>query len=376
MIRTCKIAVGLSGGVDSTATFWILIERNYETIGFYISGWFVRHSDSEWSDVLLNSKYAGGKAHNLNLSRLYQKFVLDNLLTAYNIDKVQNPDILCNRYIKFGALASYLNFLGFEIFSTGHYARILGRGPDQLIYQHPEPVKDQSYFLYLLAGGSGSKISFPLGNIKKTDVRIAVLKANFFNAKKKDSDGICNVSPEDHTAFLTSLMRMKFGSVKNKKGLIIGEHIGTSFFSMGQRKLLNLRADSKQGECCSVCFRKRQTNELIVVPQNRINYQAGKGGGLHILEEGASPKQLKWIRFKAKSHQLKQTVCSAFNSHLKSLSDKLHHPNFSRNLEFCLVVTAETQVIGTSGQHLVFYSGGLCLGGAQIVRSLHQSDFL
>ncbi|AGO28231.1 tRNA (5-methylaminomethyl-2-thiouridylate)-methyltransferase [Candidatus Tremblaya phenacola PAVE] len=373
MLRACKIAVGLSGGIDSITIFWILIERNYEAIGFHMSGWFVRHSDAEWSDALLNSKYLGGKSYNLNLSTLYQKFVLNNLIASYNVGEVQNPDILCNWYIKFGALVSYLNHLGFEIFSTGHYARMFGRWPEQLIHQHPESVRDQSYFLYLLLGGAGLKISFPLGNIRKKDVRLATQTANFPNARKKDSVGICNVGPEDHTAFLIGLMRMKIGSVKNKKGLIIGEHIGTSFFSAGQKKLLNLRAKSKRKGCYYVCSVRRRTNELIITTLNQQNHQAEKGG-LHLLSKVVgSQKQLKWIRFKAKSHQPKQEICSAFSSRLGGLSDKLPTFSFNENASLCLVITTGSQTIGTLGQHLVFYFGDFCLGGGQIIYSLKQT---
>ena len=250
-----RIVVGLSGGVDSAVTAHLLKQQGHEVIGIFMKNW-EDDDDSEFCssnidfvDAAAVADVIGIQIEHVNFAADYKDRVFAEFLREYQAGRTPNPDILCNAEIKFKAFLDHAMRLGAEKIATGHYARVRlnqGTGLHELL-KGMDPAKDQSYFLHRLNQAQLSKTLFPVGELRKTEVRRIADEIGLPNAKKKDSTGICFIGERPFREFLNRYIAKAPGPIKNDKGRVLGEHVGLSFYTLGQRQGLGIGGVKARG---------------------------------------------------------------------------------------------------------------------------------
>ena len=246
-----RVVIGLSGGVDSSVSAWLLKQQGYEVIGLFMKNW-EDDDDSEYcstrQDLLDAASVAdviGIDIEAVNFAAEYKDRVFSEFLREYSAGRTPNPDVLCNAEIKFKAFLDHAMALGADHIATGHYARVRrieegdNAGHMQLL-KALDATKDQSYFLHRLNQAQLARTLFPLGEIPKTQVREIARSIGLPNAAKKDSTGICFIGERPFRAFLNQYLPTKPGPIRTDDGSVIGEHVGLSFYTLGQRKGLGI----------------------------------------------------------------------------------------------------------------------------------------
>jgi tRNA-specific 2-thiouridylase len=243
-----RIVVGLSGGVDSAVTAYLLKQQGYEVIGIFMKNW-EDDDDSEYCssnidfvDAAAVADVIGIEIEHINFAAEYRDRVFAEFLREYQAGRTPNPDILCNAEIKFKAFLDHAMRLGAEKIATGHYARVRhnpATGRHELL-KGLDPSKDQSYFLHRLNQAQLSKTLFPVGELHKTEVRRIAAEIGLPNAKKKDSTGICFIGERPFRDFLNRYISQEPGPIKDDNGRTIGQHVGLSFYTLGQRQGLGI----------------------------------------------------------------------------------------------------------------------------------------
>jgi tRNA-specific 2-thiouridylase len=250
-----RIVVGLSGGVDSAVTAHLLKQQGHEVVGIFMKNW-EDDDDSEYCssnidfvDAAAVADVLGIEIEHVNFAAEYRDRVFAEFLQEYQAGRTPNPDILCNAEIKFKAFLDHAMRLGAEKIATGHYARVRlneASGKHELL-KGLDPAKDQSYFLHRLNQAQLSKTLFPVGELHKTEVRRIADEIGLPNAKKKDSTGICFIGERPFRDFLNRYISKEPGPIKNPKGHTIGEHVGLSFYTLGQRQGLGIGGIKAKG---------------------------------------------------------------------------------------------------------------------------------
>ena len=243
-----RVVVGLSGGVDSAVTAWLLKQQGYEVIGIFMKNW-EEDDDSQYCasnidfvDAAAVADVIGIEIEHVNFAAEYKDRVFAEFLREYSSGRTPNPDILCNAEIKFKSFLDHAMRLGAEKIATGHYARVRlneATGKHELL-KGLDPSKDQSYFLHRLNQAQLSKTLFPVGELHKTEVRRLADEIGLPNAKKKDSTGICFIGERPFRDFLNQYIAKEPGPIKDEKGRTIGQHVGLSFYTLGQRQGLGI----------------------------------------------------------------------------------------------------------------------------------------
>jgi len=243
-----RIVVGLSGGVDSAVTAYLLKQQGHEVIGIFMKNW-EDDDDSEYCssnidfvDAASVADVIGIEIEHVNFAAEYRDRVFAEFLREYQAGRTPNPDILCNAEIKFKAFLDHAMRLGADKIATGHYARTRLNTATQRheLLKGLDPSKDQSYFLHRLNQAQLSKTLFPVGELHKTEVRRIAAEIGLPNAKKKDSTGICFIGERPFREFLNRYISREPGPIKDDKGRTIGQHVGLSFYTLGQRQGLGI----------------------------------------------------------------------------------------------------------------------------------------
>ncbi len=360
------MVVGLSGGVDSAVTAWLLKQQGYDVIGIFMKNW-EDDDDSEFCssnidfvDAAAVADVIGIEIEHVNFAADYKDRVFAEFLREYSAGRTPNPDILCNAEIKFKAFLDHALRLGAEKIATGHYARVRlneASGRHELL-KGLDPSKDQSYFLHRLNQAQLSKTLFPVGELHKTEVRRIALEIGMPNAKKKDSTGICFIGERPFRDFLNRYIAKEPGPIKNEKGQTIGQHVGLSFYTLGQRQGLGiggLKAKGAQkggGEHAPwfVARKDMEKNILWVVQGHDHTWLQSH----HLSAQDAS-----WVAgtaplagtYAAKTrYRQADAPCTLTES-----TDQAFSLSFS-----------EPQWAVTPGQSAVLYDGDVCLGGGVI----------
>ena len=250
-----RIVVGLSGGVDSAVSAYLLKQQGYEVIGIFMKNW-EDDDDSEYCssnidfvDAAAVADVIGIEIEHVNFAAEYKDRVFAEFLREYQAGRTPNPDILCNAEIKFKAFLEHAMRLGAGKIATGHYARVrlnAATGKHELL-KGLDPSKDQSYFLHRLNQAQLSKTLFPVGELHKTEVRRIAAEIGLPNAKKKDSTGICFIGERPFREFLNRYISKEPGPIKDDNGRTIGQHVGLSFYTLGQRQGLGIGGIKAQG---------------------------------------------------------------------------------------------------------------------------------
>jgi tRNA-specific 2-thiouridylase len=263
-----KVVVGMSGGVDSSVAALLLKRAGHDVVGLFMKNWEDDDNDEYCStredlvDAAAAADVIGIELEAVNFAAEYKDRVFADFLREYSAGRTPNPDVLCNAEIKFKAFLDHAMRLGAEKIATGHYARTDGvrllRGKDA--------QKDQSYFLHRLSQAQLSRVLFPVGEMKKSEVRSLALEAGLPNHAKKDSTGICFIGERPFREFLNRYLPKVPGPIKTADGMLVGEHIGLAFYTIGQRKGIGIGGLSKlSGDAWYVAEKRVASNELVVV---------------------------------------------------------------------------------------------------------------
>ena len=368
-----RIVVGMSGGVDSSVSAWLLKQQGYDVLGLFMKNW-EDDDDSEycssrqdWLDAASVADVIGVDIEAVNFAADYKDRVFAEFLREYSAGRTPNPDVLCNAEIKFKAFLDHAMSLGADLIATGHYARVReveheGQREFQLL-KGVDASKDQSYFLHRLNQAQLSRTRFPLGEIPKTEVRRIAAELGLPNAGKKDSTGICFIGERPFREFLNRYLPTSPGPIKTPEGQILGQHQGLAFHTLGQRKGLGIggvkgmqRADGT-ADAWYAARKDIASNTLYVVQGHDHPW---------LLANELAATDASWIAGRAPQpgrYAAKTRYRQADASCELTLVEGVDHtplPEFSLRFD-------EAQWAITPGQSAVLYDGDVCLGGGIIV---------
>lgn len=346
------VIVGMSGGVDSSVTAALLKEQGYRVIGIFMKNW--EEDDhcqavDDYNDVVAVCSQLQIPYYSVNFAKEYWENVFSHCLKEYEQGFTPNPDILCNREIKFKVFLQKALTLGADFIATGHYCRNL----NNQLARGLDPDKDQSYFLYTLKSEILQKVLFPVGHFTKKEVRQIAEKYGLATAKKKDSTGICFVGKRDFREFLSRYIPKLPGEFRTLSGQLVGQHEGAAYYTIGQRRGL---AIGGMGEAWYVVDKDMEKN--IVYVEQGDDHPA-------LYSEGLLATDATWVG-EAPSFPLKCTAKIRYRSQ-----------DVPCVVEEGLKVTFATpQKAVTPRQSIVFYQGEICLGGAMIQNSLSNLNLI
>ena len=353
--------VGLSGGVDSSVAATLLLEQGYRVDGMFMKNWEENDgsghcpAEQDFRDARSVCDAIGVSLQMVNFSRQYRERVFGHFLQELRAGRTPNPDILCNREIKFRLFLEYALQQGAERIATGHYARIEKRGGRLRLLKARDDNKDQTYFLYTLSQAQLARTMFPLGELQKSQVRAIAARRGLVTHDKRDSTGICFIGKRNFREFLTRYLPGRPGEMRTPEGELLGEHIGLMYYTLGQRQGLGIggRAGSSSSEPWYVVGKDPAQNILYV----------SQGTHPMLFSTTLEASGLHWIPGEPVSTPLR---CSA-------------RIRYRQALQECVITRAEggrchvrfdsAQQAVTPGQSIVFYAGEECLGGAVIERS-------
>ncbi|MES2105626.1 MAG: tRNA 2-thiouridine(34) synthase MnmA [Pseudomonadota bacterium] len=357
-----RVVIGMSGGVDSSVSAWLLKEQGYEVIGLFMKNW-EDDDDSEycstrqdWIDAASVADVVDVDIEAVNFAAEYKDRVFAEFLREYQAGRTPNPDVLCNAEIKFKAFLDHAMKLGADYIATGHYARVREVNGEFQLLKALDASKDQSYFLHRLNQAQLSKTLFPLGEIHKTEVRKIAEQLKLPNATKKDSTGICFIGERPFREFLNRYLSYQPGAMKTPEGEIVGEHVGLSFYTLGQRKGIGIggikshqKADGSS-DAWYVAKKDIEQNTLYVVQGHDHPW---------LLSSALDAGQNSWIAGYAPDKQNLSAKTRYRQADIACSIDTSQAGSF--NLAFDVAQWAVTP-----GQSAVLYDGDICLGGGII----------
>ena len=355
----------MSGGVDSSVAAWLLKQQGYEVIGLFMKNWEDDDDDEycstrqDWIDAVSVADVIGVDIEAVNFASEYKDRVFAEFLREYEAGRTPNPDVLCNAEIKFKSFLDHAMKLGADKIATGHYARVRESLDHQGRFELLKAVdasKDQSYFLHRLNQSQLSHTLFPLGEIHKTEIRQIAADLKLPNARKKDSTGICFIGERPFREFLNRYLSFKPGPMQTPEGDVIGEHVGLSFYTLGQRKGIGVGGSKKHRDADGnqepwyVARKDISTNTLYVVQGHDHPW---------LLSDSLEAGQLNWIAGRAPADG---PLFAKTRYRQSDVSCALHTASADRlQLQF-----DQAQWAVTPGQSAVLYDGDVCLGGGII----------
>jgi tRNA-uridine 2-sulfurtransferase len=366
-----RIVVGLSGGVDSAVSAWLLKQAGHEVVGLFMKNW-EDDDDSEYCssnidfvDAAAVADVIGIEIEHVNFAADYKDRVFAEFLREYQAGRTPNPDVLCNAEIKFKAFLDHAMRLGAEKIATGHYARVRERAGTFELLKGLDPLKDQSYFLHRLTQAQLAKTMFPVGELPKTEVRRIAEDIGLPNAKKKDSTGICFIGERPFREFLNRYLASAPGPIQDDRGRTIGEHVGLSFYTLGQRKGIGIGGlkESRRAKGGSehapwfVARKDMATNTLYCVQGHEHPW---------LLSHTLTADDASWVAGHAPAAGAGTYACAAKTRYRQS--DAACTFSAAANGGFALQFT-QAQWAVTPGQSAVVYAGEVCLGGGVISAS-------
>lgn len=348
------VAVGMSGGVDSSVTALLVQLLGYKTIGVFMKNWEeevdengVCPSETDWKDARRVADQLNIPIFSVNFSEQYRQQVFDGFLNDYRAGLTPNPDILCNREIKFKVFADYTKLLGADYVATGHYCRVEQTPDGPRLLKGVDAGKDQTYFLHAVNGKALETVLFPVGHIPKPQVRALAAKFNLATKEKKDSTGVCFIGERDFKLFLSQYIAASKGDFVDLNGKKLGPHDGACFYTLGQRKGLGVGGP---GGPWFVAKKDQGTNIVVLVE-----------GESHpaLYCDGLMAHEATWIGDEP-AFPLRATAKVRYR--------QADQPCVVEKVGALLKVTFDTpQRAVTAGQSVVIYQSETCLGGAVIV---------
>ena len=361
-----KVLVGLSGGVDSAICAYLLIKQGYDVTGAFMRNWDsavnndilgnptiqddVCPQEKDYQDALAVANSLGIELLRVDFVKEYWDDVFTNFILEHQKGRTPNPDILCNKYIKFDAFFDFARSKGFEMVATGHYARVVNSKEGYLMLKGLDSNKDQSYFLAQINRDVLKNTLFPLGELNKSEVRKIALELNIPVADKKDSTGICFIGERNFKEFLHNYLPSKQGDiidVSTKE--VVGNHLGVMYYTIGQRKGLGIGGDRGRW---FVVGKNVEDNELYVASQNEDIWLYSDScliSGFNKLADFKMPKKCN-AKFRYRQNDNPVTI--------EKYNDELVLVRYPQKIKAV-----------TCGQQAVFYDGDICLGGGVIEKT-------
>ena len=351
-----RVVLGMSGGVDSSVAAILLKEQGYEVIGVFMKNWDeedengVCMADEDYKDVVSVAEQLGIPYYSINFVKEYWERVFEYFLSEYRLARTPNPDVMCNKEIKFKAFLEYAEKLGSDYIATGHYARLIeDKDGQKVMLKGIDDNKDQTYFLSGLTQKQLEKVLFPLGDYKKSEIREIAQKYDLKTANKKDSTGICFIGERNFNEFLSKYIPAQKGDIVDINGKKLGIHNGLMYYTIGQRKGIGL-GNSKDGtgEPYFVVDKKLETNELVVAQgDDKLLYSKGLiANNFNFINYIKLPFECG-VKFRYRQKDLKAVI--------SKINDEEYRIDFE-----------EPQRAVTLGQVAVIYNGDICLGGGII----------
>lgn len=364
------VIIGMSGGVDSSVAAALLIEQGYDVVGLFMHNWEEEEGGectaaADFADAVAVCQRLKIPCYSVNFSAQYLENVFAHFLSEYKKGRTPNPDVLCNREIKFGYFKDYAKKMGADLIATGHYCNVcqqktaqnraesavsIAQPPENHLIKALDQNKDQTYFLNQVTSDQLQNVIFPVGNLNKTEVRAIAQKYGLPTAEKKDSTGICFIGERKFKEFLSRYLPAQSGQIRDLSGKILGEHSGLMYYTLGQRRGLGIGGVSGENQDRWYVVKKDLTTNTLVV---------SCGEGEELLSSGLVTEDFNWIgsppsgtkfdcaaKFRYRQSEQPVTV---------TLLDK------GVRIDFHIPQRAVTP-----GQYAVLYMGERCLGGGVI----------
>jgi len=359
------VVVGMSGGVDSSVAAWLLKQQGYQVIGLFMKNWEDDDDDQycssrqDWLDAASAADVIGIELEAVNFAREYRERVFAEFLREYSAGRTPNPDVLCNAEIKFKAFLDHALALGAPRIATGHYARIR-RGSDGLqLLRALDGSKDQSYFLHRLTQDQLARTLFPLGELRKTEVRALAHRIGLSIAAKRDSTGICFIGERPFRAFLARYLPTRPGPIRAPDGRVLGQHVGLSFYTLGQRKGIGVGGTQHGSGLPWFVARKDLASNTLWVVQGH-DHPWLLSDRLHAASPawvGPVPQTGRRLAARTRYRQA-DARCVVRAADAQGLALAFDQPQWAV----------------TPGQSAVLYDGEVCLGGAVIEAAVARDE--
>lgn len=348
------VVIGMSGGVDSAVSAWLLKQQGYNVIALFMHNWEESEdgcctAEQDFEDVKRVSAKIGIPYYSVNFAKEYKERVFSYFLDEYANGRTPNPDVLCNREIKFGPFLQYAKAMGADYIATGHYCGICHENGVHYLLKARDQSKDQTYFLNQLSQSQLADVLFPLQDIDKKEVRKIADDLNLSNAKKKDSTGICFIGERNFRNFLQTYLPNQSGDIVDINGKVVGEHIGLMYYTLGQRRGLGLGGTSEGQGRWFVVDKDLVNNRLIV----------SHGDESVLMSKSLISNNVNWIP----TMPSKRFACRAKFRYRQSEQNVVVEVADDGKVK---VLFREKQRAVTPGQFVVFYDDTKCLGGGVI----------
>ncbi len=343
-----KVYIGMSGGVDSSVSAYLLKKQGYDVTGVFIRVWQPEGGECTWKeerrDAMRVCAHLDIPFITLDLRDEYKKGVVDYMFREYSLGNVPNPDVMCNREVKFGAFWKWAKEQGADYIATGHYARNI----DNQMLEGVDKNKDQSYFLWTLEKEELSHILFPIGHLQKPELRKVAKKAKIPVFDKKDSQGVCFIGHIDMKEFLKEHIDTKPGDVLDKDGNIIGSHDGAVLYAIGERHGFNIFKNKTDQTRLYIIKKDIEKNILVVDIEKKLDEDVdNKYITLKnvVLREGVENIKQCRLRYRQEKVDIKNVIEEGKNLKVELVNPELY----------------------SKGQSMVFYDGELCVGGGVMI---------
>lgn len=347
-----RVVVGMSGGVDSSVAAYLMKQQGHEVLGVFMNNWEEKDdrgvctSQKDWDDVRRVCDVIDIPYYSVNFAREYKERVFAHFLEEYQKCRTPNPDVLCNREIKFNVFLNFAETLGAEKLVTGHFANLGRQGDKVTLLRAKDENKDQTYFLYMLGQRALSRACFPVGGLLKSEVREIARQQGLPTSEKKDSTGVCFIGERDFRAFLKTYLPAQGGDMVDESGRVVGHHEGLMYYTLGQRRGLGIGGGGN-GQRWFVIEKDVKHNRLIV----------SQGEDDRLYTPRAEASEATWISGEAPGGEVE---CMVRLRHRQPLQKcRIQISGEKVHMEF-----DQPQRAVTPGQSAVFYQGDVCLGGA------------
>ncbi len=350
-----RIVIGMSGGVDSSVSALLLKEQGYDVVGVFMKNWNEKDENGvctatdDWNDVQDVCDTIGIPCYAVNFEKEYYDRVFRYFLDEYQRGRTPNPDVLCNREIKFKAFLEYAMKLGAGHMATGHFVQKDVRDGHTVLLKGSDPNKDQSYFLYMVKEKQIERALFPVGGMTKAEVRAIAEKHGLSTSAKKDSTGVCFIGERNFRQFLQNYLPMQPGDMRTEDGKKVGEHIGLAYYTLGQRRGLGIGGGG-DGRRWFV-IDKDLKNNVLVVSQGEDSEK--------LYSRYTRVSQLTWVGEEAPAADgvpFKATAKFRYRQPDQEVTAMIRGDEM-------FVESHVLQRAVTPGQSLVLYQGDVCLGG-------------
>lgn len=349
------VVLGMSGGVDSAVSAWLLQQQGHDVVALFMHNWEEEEdgcctAEQDFEDVKRVSDKLGIPYYSVNFAKQYKERVFSYFLEEYRLGRTPNPDVLCNREIKFGPFLQYAKALGADYIATGHYCGIRHENGRHFLLKAKDQSKDQTYFLNQLSQAQLADVLFPLADIEKSQVRRIAAELGLVNAEKKDSTGICFIGERNFRKFLQEYLPNQPGKIVDMSGKVVGEHIGLMYYTLGQRRGLGLGGTD---DGCGRWFvvEKNLADNLLVVSH---------GDESVLMSRALEASGVNWIPSSPSTTNFSCTAKFRYRQQEQGVDVQILSDGCAK------VVFHTPQRAVTPGQFVVFYDGELCLGGGVI----------